>query len=106
MQYKNKKSMKTIELKLASQNSRESYDNMGVVNGASLSTSYNAIIAEDDNSQFGTCTMSVSVDYYNNTGTTLTEDYQTAILELNAKIKQAFEDFNNAVTGQAITLLD
>lgn len=89
----NRKIMKTMNLKLSSQSGSQNYDNNGNVNGSSTSMSFR-ITVEEDGTEVGNANYTFSINYYN-----VPEgvDYTSAKEALEAKIKSAITEFNNAL---------
>ena len=85
--------MKTMNLKLSSQSGSQNYDNNGNVNGSSTTTSYRIVI-EEEGTEIGNANYSFSMNYYN---VPEGEEYTAAREALEAKIKVAIEEFNNAL---------
>ena len=85
--------MKTMNLKLSSQSGSQNYDNNGEVNGSSTTMSYRIVI-EEEGTEIGNANYSFSINYYN-----VPEgvDYTSAKEALEAKIKSAITEFNNAL---------
>lgn len=85
--------MKTMNLKLSSQSGSQNYDNNGNVNGSSTSMSFR-ITVEEDGTEVGNANYTFSINYYS---VPEGEDYTTAKETLEAKIKAAITEFNNAL---------
>lgn len=85
--------MKTMNLKVNSQSGSQNYDNNGNVNGNSTTMNYRMVI-EEDGHQIGDASYSFSMNYYS---IPEGEDYTSAKEALEAKIKAAITEFNNAL---------
>lgn len=86
--------MKTINLQLSSQSATQNYNTEGTSNGGSTSINYRMIVVEDNNNQVGDANFSFNMNLYS-----LSSDmeYTAAVETLKTKIKNAIEEFNNAL---------
>lgn len=86
--------MKTINLQLSSQSATQNYNSEGSSNGGSTSMSYRLAVVEDNNNQVGDANFSFNMNIYS-----LSSDmeYTAAVETLKTKIKNAIEEFNNAL---------
>lgn len=86
--------MKTINLQLSSQSATQNYNSEGSSNGGSTSMSYRLAVVEDNNNQVGDANFSFNMNLYS-----LSSDmeYTAAVEALKTKIKNAIEEFNNAL---------
>ena len=86
--------MKTIKLQLSSQSATQNYNSEGASNGGSTSMGYRLVVVEDNNNQVGDVNFSFNMNLYS-----LPSDmeYTAAVEALDAKIKAAIEEFNNAL---------
>ena len=87
--------MKTINLQTSSQSATQNYNSEGISNGGSISISYRLVVVEDDNNQVGDAIFSFNTNIYSLSSDNM--EYTTAMETLNAKIKAAIEEFNNAL---------
>lgn len=85
--------MKTIKLQLSSQSATQNYNSEGASNGGSTSMGYRLVV-EDNNNQVGDANFSFNMNIYS-----LSSDmeYTAAAETLKTKIKNAIEEFNNAL---------
>lgn len=86
--------MKTINLQLSSQSATQNYNTEGTSNGGSTSINYRMIVVEDNNNQVGDANFSFNMNLYSLSSEM---EYTAAVETLKTKIKNAIEEFNNAL---------
>lgn len=86
--------MKTINLQLSSQSATQNYNSEGASNGGATSMSYRLAVVEDNNNQVGDANFSFNMNLYSLSSEM---EYTAAVETLKTKIKNAIEEFNNAL---------
>ena len=86
--------MKTINLQISSQSATQNYNTEGTSNGGSTSMSYRMVVVEDGNNHVGDANFSFNMSFYSIQSDM---EYTAAVETLKTKIKNAIEEFNNAL---------